>query len=136
MSQRNADEFFTSNSPWSEMSDRRRFGIPNFVHDISALLVQLIEQKYANFINSSYFLLISILAVSHQCARLLNPSFLNASRSSTIFQHSLRKSLQQKLCSVSRPFPRILKTPPWDATTTISSKRTERGTRASNSTSR
>jgi hypothetical protein len=48
-SQRIADEFFTSNPPWSEMSNRRRFGIPNFVHDISALLVQLIEEKYVNF---------------------------------------------------------------------------------------
>ncbi|KIM37374.1 hypothetical protein M413DRAFT_448441 [Hebeloma cylindrosporum] len=44
-SQRIADTFFTSTPPWSEMSERRCFGIPNFVHDISALLVQLIEKN-------------------------------------------------------------------------------------------
>jgi hypothetical protein len=48
-SQHIADTFFKSNLPWSQMSDHKRFGIPNFVHDISALLVQLIEQKYVNF---------------------------------------------------------------------------------------
>ena len=48
-SQQIADDFFNSTPPWSQMSDRGRFGIPNFIHDISALLVQLIEQKYVNF---------------------------------------------------------------------------------------
>jgi len=74
-SQRIADDFFTSTPPWSEMSDRRCFGIPNFVHDISALLVQLIEKKYVHFYQPSYLLLTTILAVFHRCARLLNPNF-------------------------------------------------------------
>ncbi|KAF8970895.1 P-loop containing nucleoside triphosphate hydrolase protein [Flammula alnicola] len=41
--QRNAAHFFDSTSPWSQMADRSRFGIPNFVSNISALLVDLIE---------------------------------------------------------------------------------------------
>jgi len=43
--QRIADEFFTSSSPWNRLTDRSRLGIPNFVANISALLVQLIEKK-------------------------------------------------------------------------------------------
>jgi hypothetical protein len=38
-----ADAFFNGTAPWNEITDRRRFGIPNFVSDISKLLVQLIE---------------------------------------------------------------------------------------------
>ncbi len=38
-----AEEFFTGTAPWNEISDRTRFGIPNFVSYISSLLVHLIE---------------------------------------------------------------------------------------------
>ena len=38
-----AEEFFTGTAPWNEISDRTRFGIPNFVRYISPLLVDLIE---------------------------------------------------------------------------------------------
>ncbi|CAA7263847.1 unnamed protein product [Cyclocybe aegerita] len=41
--QRTADNFFSTRFPWSDMADRRRFGIPNFVTNVSALLVLLIE---------------------------------------------------------------------------------------------
>lgn len=41
--QRVADEFFRATSPWNQMTDRSRFGIPNFVADISKHLVKLIE---------------------------------------------------------------------------------------------
>ena len=46
-SQRIASDFFASNAPWNEMPDdaSRRFGIPGFVADISAVLVELIENK-------------------------------------------------------------------------------------------
>ncbi len=40
--QRVGDEFFNSTVPWNQI-DRSRFGIPNFVKYISALLVKLIE---------------------------------------------------------------------------------------------
>jgi hypothetical protein len=39
-----AEDFFNSTSPWNQMKDRSRFGVPNFVHNISALLVKLIEK--------------------------------------------------------------------------------------------
>ncbi len=38
-----AEEFFNGTSPWNEISDHIRFGIPNFVRYISSLLVHLIE---------------------------------------------------------------------------------------------
>ena len=38
-----AEEFFDGTAPWNEIQDRTRFGIPNFVRYISALLVDLIE---------------------------------------------------------------------------------------------
>jgi len=40
-----ADDFFNSTPPWDRLIDRSRLGIPNFVANISALLVQLIEKK-------------------------------------------------------------------------------------------
>ena len=42
--QSNAEEFFNSTTPWNRMKDRSRFGVPNFVQNISALLVELIEK--------------------------------------------------------------------------------------------
>lgn len=38
-------EFFAKNEPWSDFMDRTRFGVPNFVNDISRLLLGLIETK-------------------------------------------------------------------------------------------
>lgn len=38
-----ADEFFNNASPWNEISDRSRFGIPNLVRYTSDLLIQLIH---------------------------------------------------------------------------------------------
>ncbi|KAG1745129.1 P-loop containing nucleoside triphosphate hydrolase protein, partial [Suillus paluster] len=43
-SQRRAAEYFDTTSPWSDMIDRHRFGIPGFVSDVSRLLIQLIEE--------------------------------------------------------------------------------------------
>ncbi|KAG1727762.1 P-loop containing nucleoside triphosphate hydrolase protein [Suillus paluster] len=37
-------EYFDTTSPWSDMIDRHRFGIPGFVSDVSRLLIQLIEE--------------------------------------------------------------------------------------------
>ncbi|PBK94334.1 hypothetical protein ARMGADRAFT_90464 [Armillaria gallica] len=42
-SQALAKVYFEKNSPWKEFVDRSRFGIPALVHDISRLLVRLIE---------------------------------------------------------------------------------------------
>ncbi|KAK0476319.1 P-loop containing nucleoside triphosphate hydrolase protein [Armillaria novae-zelandiae] len=42
-SQALAKLYFENNSPWKEFVDRSRFGIPSLVHDISRLLVRLIE---------------------------------------------------------------------------------------------
>ncbi|KAK0214372.1 P-loop containing nucleoside triphosphate hydrolase protein [Armillaria fumosa] len=42
-SQALAKVYFEKNSPWKEFVDRSRFGIPSLVHDISRLLVRLIE---------------------------------------------------------------------------------------------
>jgi hypothetical protein len=44
-SQKFSADFFDNTSPWSSISERNRFGIPNFVFDISQLLVRLIESK-------------------------------------------------------------------------------------------
>jgi len=38
------EDFFNSTSPWNQMGDRTRCGVPNFVKNISALLVELIEK--------------------------------------------------------------------------------------------
>ncbi|KAG1824557.1 P-loop containing nucleoside triphosphate hydrolase protein [Suillus subaureus] len=43
-SQRRAAEYFDTTSPWNSVTDRRRFGIPGFVSDVSRLLIQLIEE--------------------------------------------------------------------------------------------
>ncbi|KAF8193681.1 P-loop containing nucleoside triphosphate hydrolase protein [Pholiota molesta] len=43
--QRNAAHFFDTTAPWDKMVDRTRFGIPNFVSSISALLVDRIERN-------------------------------------------------------------------------------------------
>ncbi|KAG2337542.1 hypothetical protein BDR05DRAFT_1063225 [Suillus weaverae] len=43
-SQRRAAEYFDTTSPWKDVTDRRRFGIPGFVSDISQLLIRLIEE--------------------------------------------------------------------------------------------
>jgi vacuolar protein sorting-associated protein 1 len=45
-SQRLATELFDNTSPWSEIEDRGRFGIPNLVSDLSKVLVHLIEKRY------------------------------------------------------------------------------------------
>ncbi|KAF9000117.1 P-loop containing nucleoside triphosphate hydrolase protein [Cyathus striatus] len=44
-SQRRASEFFDTVSPWKDIPDRRRLGIPNLVADVSYLLVNLIERN-------------------------------------------------------------------------------------------
>ncbi|KAF9482869.1 hypothetical protein BDN70DRAFT_874456 [Pholiota conissans] len=41
----NAAQFFDTVSPWDKIADRSRFGIPNFVSNISALLVERIENN-------------------------------------------------------------------------------------------
>ncbi|KAG2131413.1 P-loop containing nucleoside triphosphate hydrolase protein [Suillus bovinus] len=43
-SQRRAAEYFDTTSPWKDVTDRHRFGIPGFVSDISRLLIRLIEE--------------------------------------------------------------------------------------------
>ncbi|KAG1840219.1 P-loop containing nucleoside triphosphate hydrolase protein [Suillus tomentosus] len=43
-SQRRAAEYFDTTSPWKDVIERHRFGIPGFVSDISQLLIQLIEE--------------------------------------------------------------------------------------------
>ncbi|KAG1745120.1 P-loop containing nucleoside triphosphate hydrolase protein [Suillus paluster] len=43
-SQRRAAEYFDTTSPWNDVADRHRFGIPGFVSDVSRLLIQLIEE--------------------------------------------------------------------------------------------
>ncbi|KAF8884433.1 P-loop containing nucleoside triphosphate hydrolase protein [Gymnopilus junonius] len=40
-----ASTFFDTNAPWNTMETRNRFGIPNFVKNISELLIELIELK-------------------------------------------------------------------------------------------
>ena len=40
-----AERFFTERSPWNEIKNRGRLGIPNLVRDVSALLVRWIERK-------------------------------------------------------------------------------------------
>ena len=45
--QKLADDFFSSTSPWKDILHSQRFGIPNFVSNVSSLLVELIEAKYA-----------------------------------------------------------------------------------------
>ncbi|OJA15787.1 hypothetical protein AZE42_14018, partial [Rhizopogon vesiculosus] len=39
-----AAEYFDTTSPWKDVADRSRFGIPGFVSDVSRLLIQLIEE--------------------------------------------------------------------------------------------
>ncbi|KAL0567361.1 hypothetical protein V5O48_014635 [Marasmius crinis-equi] len=43
--QRKAEKFFASTSPWSEVSNRNRFGVQNLVSNLSELLVNLIESN-------------------------------------------------------------------------------------------
>ncbi|KAG2743383.1 hypothetical protein P692DRAFT_201171206 [Suillus brevipes Sb2] len=43
-SQRRAAEYFDTTSPWKDVTDRHRFGIPGFVSDVSQLLIRLIEE--------------------------------------------------------------------------------------------
>ncbi|KAG1775502.1 P-loop containing nucleoside triphosphate hydrolase protein [Suillus placidus] len=43
-SQRRAAEYFNTTSPWKDVTDRHRFGIPGFVSDVSRLLIRLIEE--------------------------------------------------------------------------------------------
>jgi hypothetical protein len=43
-SQKRAAEYFDTTSPWKDVTDRHRFGIPGFVSDISRLLIRLIEK--------------------------------------------------------------------------------------------
>jgi hypothetical protein len=42
--QRAADEYFNDRSPWREIRDRTRLGIPAFVHNISKILVNHIME--------------------------------------------------------------------------------------------
>ncbi|KAG1761981.1 P-loop containing nucleoside triphosphate hydrolase protein [Suillus occidentalis] len=42
-SQRRAAEYFDTTSPWKDVTNRDRFGIPGFVSDVSRLLIRLIE---------------------------------------------------------------------------------------------
>jgi hypothetical protein len=49
-SQRRAAEYFDTTSPWKDVIDRRRFGIPGFVSDISQLLIRLIENSCVDFV--------------------------------------------------------------------------------------
>ena len=44
--QRMAADYFDTTPPWSEVTDRGRFGIPGFVSDISVLLVNHIKRVY------------------------------------------------------------------------------------------
>ncbi|KAG2153903.1 P-loop containing nucleoside triphosphate hydrolase protein [Suillus clintonianus] len=44
-SQRRAAEYFDTTSPWKDVTDRHRFGIPGFVSDVSRLLIRLIEDS-------------------------------------------------------------------------------------------
>lgn len=44
-SERIASEFFDNTEPWCSIADRGRFGISNFVRDISKLLIELIKKK-------------------------------------------------------------------------------------------
>ena len=46
--QRRATEFFDRTSPWCEIADRARFGVPGFVNDVSKLLCRLIEDSLPN----------------------------------------------------------------------------------------
>lgn len=48
-SQRRAAQYFDTTSPWKDVADRRRFGIPGFVSDVSRLLMQLIEEVCVDF---------------------------------------------------------------------------------------
>ena len=38
-----AAQFFDTKEPWKTIAERRRFGVPNFVRDVSTLLVKVIE---------------------------------------------------------------------------------------------
>ena len=49
--QKQAAMFFEQTSPWKEMRDRTRFGIPNMIRDMSRQLVQVMEQKSARLWN-------------------------------------------------------------------------------------
>ena len=40
-----ATQFFAETDPWSDFEDRSRFGVPNFVKEISQLLLNMIETK-------------------------------------------------------------------------------------------
>ncbi|PPQ85696.1 hypothetical protein CVT25_002730 [Psilocybe cyanescens] len=44
-SERIASEFFDNTEPWCSIADRGRFGISNFVRDISKLLIELIKKN-------------------------------------------------------------------------------------------
>jgi len=51
-SQRRAAEYFDTTPPWKDVTDRRRFGIPGFVSDVSRLLIQMIEEACVDSIFS------------------------------------------------------------------------------------
>lgn len=44
-SERLAEKFFNTCSPWNEMQDHGHFGVHNLAKDVSALLVKYIEKK-------------------------------------------------------------------------------------------
>jgi hypothetical protein len=47
--QRRATDYFDTTSPWKDVTDRHRFGIPGFVSDVSRLLIELIEEACVDF---------------------------------------------------------------------------------------
>jgi hypothetical protein len=49
-SQRRAAEYFDTTSPWKDVTNRDRFGIPGFVSDVSRLLIRLIEDAYVDLV--------------------------------------------------------------------------------------
>ena len=61
-SQRRAAEYFNTTSPWKDVADHHRFGIPGFVSDVSRLLIQLIEEACVNLRSCS------LLQHSHYCS--------------------------------------------------------------------
>ena len=62
-SERLADGFFRTRDPWSQMSLRSRFGIPNLVRDVSALLALRIEKKYVTNFDVEMILISTIVSL-------------------------------------------------------------------------
>ncbi|KAF8063625.1 P-loop containing nucleoside triphosphate hydrolase protein [Lyophyllum atratum] len=58
-SQKIAAHFFENTAPWNTIADRNRFGVPNFVTNISELLVRLIENNLPKLNDQVQQLLVS-----------------------------------------------------------------------------